>query len=83
MSPDPISFQATMLTDPQRFNLYSYVRNSPLTLTDPTGEAIVSAMRSPSCATQPVASLLSHERARDGSVGEVAWFGCGAGSERS
>jgi RHS repeat-associated protein len=40
MSPDPISFQARMLYDPQSFNLYSYVRNNPLTLTDPTGEAI-------------------------------------------
>lgn len=29
-----------MLFDPQRFNLYGYVRNSPLTLIDPTGEAI-------------------------------------------
>jgi RHS repeat-associated protein len=40
MSPDPISFQARMLYDPQSFNLYSYVRNNPLSLTDPTGEAI-------------------------------------------
>jgi hypothetical protein len=29
-----------MLIDPQRFNLDGYVRNSPLTLIDPTGEAI-------------------------------------------
>ena len=29
-----------MLSDPQRFNLYVYVRNSPLNLVDPTGEAI-------------------------------------------
>jgi hypothetical protein len=28
------------MTDPQRFNLYSYVRNNPLSLTDPTGEDI-------------------------------------------
>ena len=40
MSPDPIHFQARMLYDPQSFNLYSYVRNNPLLLTDPTGEAI-------------------------------------------
>jgi hypothetical protein len=40
MSPDPISFLARMLYDPQSFNLYSYVRNNPLSLTDPTGEAI-------------------------------------------
>ena len=29
-----------MLTDPQRFNLYAYVRNTPLNLIDPKGEAI-------------------------------------------
>jgi hypothetical protein len=39
MTPDPVFFQASMLTDPQRFNLYAYVRNSPLTLVDPKGEA--------------------------------------------
>ncbi len=40
MQPDPMFFQASMVTDPQRFNLYAYVRNSPLNLVDPTGEAI-------------------------------------------
>jgi len=40
MSPDPIFFQASMLTDPQRWNQYAYVRNNPLILIDPTGEAI-------------------------------------------
>jgi hypothetical protein len=29
-----------MLADPQRFNLYSYVRNNPLRFVDPDGEAI-------------------------------------------
>jgi hypothetical protein len=29
-----------MLTDPQRFNLYAYVRNNPLRYVDPKGEAI-------------------------------------------
>jgi len=39
-SPDPIHFQAAMLVDPQRFNLYAYVRNNPLSLVDPKGEEI-------------------------------------------
>jgi RHS repeat-associated protein len=39
-SPDPVFFQAGMLTDPQRFNLYAYVRNNPLRYVDPKGEAI-------------------------------------------
>jgi RHS repeat-associated protein len=39
-SADRLFFQAEMLTDPQRFNLYSYVRNNPLRFVDPTGDAI-------------------------------------------
>ena len=39
-SPDPIYFQKEMLTDPQRFNLYSYARNNPLRFMDPSGEKI-------------------------------------------
>ncbi|MGJ5816017.1 RHS repeat-associated core domain-containing protein [Paludibaculum fermentans] len=39
-SPDPVFFQAGMLTDPQRFNLYAYVRNNPLRYVDPKGEAL-------------------------------------------
>jgi RHS repeat-associated protein len=39
-SPDPLHFQAEMLTDPQRFNLYGYVRNNPLKFVDPKGEEI-------------------------------------------
>jgi RHS repeat-associated protein len=38
--PDPVFFQADMLTDPQRFNQYAYVRNNPLALVDPKGESI-------------------------------------------
>ena len=34
MSPDPLGGK---LTDPQTLNKYSYVRNNPITLTDPTG----------------------------------------------
>jgi RHS repeat-associated protein len=39
-SPDSIYFQKEMLSDPQRFNLYAYVRNNPLRYVDPKGEAI-------------------------------------------
>jgi RHS repeat-associated protein len=39
-SPDPIYFQESMLADPQQLNLYGYVRNNPLNLIDPAGEAI-------------------------------------------
>jgi RHS repeat-associated protein len=39
-SPDPLFFQKEMMLDPQRFNLYAYVRNNPLKLVDPNGLAI-------------------------------------------
>jgi RHS repeat-associated protein len=37
MQTDPIWVKADRMLDPQRLNLYSYVRNNPLTLTDPSG----------------------------------------------
>ena len=37
MSPDSIYIEGNRLFDPQSLNLYSYVRNNPLNLTDPTG----------------------------------------------
>jgi RHS repeat-associated protein len=40
LSPDRFFFQKEMLEDPQRFNLYSYARNNPLVMIDPSGEAI-------------------------------------------
>jgi RHS repeat-associated protein len=39
-SADPIFYQKEMLVDPQRYNLYGYVRNNPLRFIDPKGEAI-------------------------------------------
>jgi RHS repeat-associated protein len=37
MSPDPLIATPQRLLDPQEWNMYSYVRNNPLSLTDPTG----------------------------------------------
>jgi uncharacterized protein RhaS with RHS repeats len=37
LSPDPASKKAAKLIDPQTWNMYAYVRNSPTTLTDPSG----------------------------------------------
>src|SRR5437763_2674765 len=37
MKPDPLYLELHRLVDPQQWNLYSYVRNNPLSLTDRTG----------------------------------------------
>ncbi len=37
-SPDPAGKGAVHLDDPQTWNMYGYVRNSPATLTDPSGQ---------------------------------------------
>jgi len=36
-SPDPAGISSVRINDPQTWNRYSYVRNNPLKLTDPTG----------------------------------------------
>jgi RHS repeat-associated protein len=42
--PDPAGIRAASFSDPQTFNRYAYVRNSPMSLTDPSG-------LSPACRT--------------------------------
>ena len=37
-SPDPAGIASVDPTDPQTWNRYAYVRNSPLNLVDPSGE---------------------------------------------
>ena len=37
LNADPGGLQAAKLDDPQTWNMYAYVRNNPMTLTDPTG----------------------------------------------
>jgi RHS repeat-associated protein len=36
-SPDPLYYTSLRPSDPQQFNLYSYVRNAPLVMVDPDG----------------------------------------------
>jgi RHS repeat-associated protein len=40
-SPDPLYYTAERPGDPQRFNLYAYVRNAPLSFIDPDGKDAV------------------------------------------
>jgi len=40
LSPDPLYLELHRLSDPQQLNLYSYARNNPLALTDPSGRDI-------------------------------------------
>jgi RHS repeat-associated protein len=45
-SPDPIILMEQKLVDPQQWNMYSYVRNNPLRLIDPTGMYVCSGTQS-------------------------------------
>jgi RHS repeat-associated protein len=55
LSPDPVIITPDRMRDPQQFNLYAYVRNSPLRLVDPTGEILEctgNAIEQASCFSQ-------------------------------
>jgi RHS repeat-associated protein len=41
-SPDPLGILRQKMTDPQQWNMYSYTRNNPLRLLDPTGLYVTS-----------------------------------------
>jgi RHS repeat-associated protein len=43
MNPDPLYIEMHRLADPQQLNLYTYGRNNPLSITDPTGLDITAA----------------------------------------
>lgn len=43
-SPDPIVMKSNRLLDPQRLNLYSYTRNSPLNHVDPDGRDAIAVV---------------------------------------
>jgi RHS repeat-associated protein len=47
MSPDPLIGNELRLLNPQRWNMYAYAVNSPLTLTDPNGEDAAAVNRIP------------------------------------
>jgi RHS repeat-associated protein len=66
MSPDPIWVTDDRLVDPQRLNLYSYVENKPLTLTDPHGDDVTlgacASGSAQSCFNQVQAGLAKDDR---------------------
>jgi RHS repeat-associated protein len=50
-SPDPAGISSVHMNDPQTWNRYAYVRNSPVSLTDPNGEDFVSCDAWSGCGT--------------------------------
>ena len=66
MSPDPIYIEEQKMLDPQQLNLYSFVWNNPLNLTDMTGMLVdvnCQQVSSQECA-QTVAGCPGHNAAR-------------------
>ena len=78
MTPDPLYIEGSRLLDPQLLNLYSYVRNNPLSLTDPSGMLVdvnCQQVSSAQCA-QTVADFNNREGAgfqvtRDDKTGQL------------
>jgi len=61
-SVDPIMMKRIRMLDPQRINLYGYVRNNPIKYLDPTGEDLTVAVTN-------IASGSSHVNSRPGGGG--------------
>jgi RHS repeat-associated protein len=63
MQTDPIWVKGDRMVDPQRLNLYAYVRNNPLRLTDPTGMDVIlrtcNSSSGPTTVTQCFSSVLN------------------------
>jgi uncharacterized protein RhaS with RHS repeats len=79
MSPDPIGKMKQKMTDPQQWNMYSYVRNNPLRLTDPTGMYAVDcgSLNAKNCAKKTAAidaevtKLASSKNAQDQAIAKT------------
>jgi RHS repeat-associated protein len=73
ISPDPLGLAAVSLTDPQSWNRYGYVRNSPLMLVDPLGLCLdptaICFVSDPGCQTLP--QYCTAPGGGGGSVGKI------------